>query len=213
MPVKAAPAASTHPAAASLAGVKMASALHIVCPHCDAINRVPRERLRDGAKCGSCHRPLYEGRPAALNDVARFDRHATHSDIPLLIDFLAAWCWPCGAMAPICEQAATQIEPDVRLIKVDSDAVPELLQRFSIQSIPTLMLVHHGREIARKPGSLQPPRSPRNQSGVPAFFKTGAAVSSVRQVNDEVGLALARDRLGGQFGGFPGWVVAELVAN
>jgi thioredoxin 2 len=65
----------------------MASALHIVCPHCDAINRVPRERLRDGAKCGSWQRPLYEGWPAALDSVARFDKHAKHSDIPLLVDF------------------------------------------------------------------------------------------------------------------------------
>jgi thioredoxin 2 len=136
----------------------MASALHIVCPHCDAINRVPRERLRDGAKCGSCHRQLYEGRPAALNDVARFDKNATHSDIPLLVDFWAAWCGPCRTMAPIFEQAATQLEPDVRLIKVDSDAVPELLQRFSIQSIPTLMLVHHGRETARKSGVMPLPQ-------------------------------------------------------
>jgi thioredoxin 2 len=57
-------------------------------------------------------------------------------------------------MAPIFEQAATQLEPDVRLIKMDSDAVPELLQRFSIQGIPTLILVHHGREIARKSGVM-----------------------------------------------------------
>jgi thioredoxin 2 len=136
----------------------MTTALHIVCPHCDAINRLPRERLRERAKCGSCHRPLYEGRPAALDNVARFDRHATNSDIPLLVDFLATWCGPCRAMAPIFEQAAPQLEPDVRLVKVDSDAVPELLRRFSIQSIPTLMLVHHGREIARKPGVMPLPQ-------------------------------------------------------
>ncbi|MGZ3350898.1 MAG: hypothetical protein ACXU89_18345 [Xanthobacteraceae bacterium] len=61
-----------------------------VCPHCDASNHVPRERLRDGAKCGSCHRRLFERRPAALNSAARFDKHARHSDIPLLVDFWAA---------------------------------------------------------------------------------------------------------------------------
>ena len=135
----------------------MTSALHIVCPHCDSINRVPRERLRERGKCGSCHRALYEGRPTALDSAARFDKHAKRSDIPALVDFWAAWCGPCRAMAPIFEQAATQLEPDVRLIKVDSDAAPELLQRYGIQSIPTLMLLHHGREIARQSGAVSLP--------------------------------------------------------
>jgi thioredoxin 2 len=132
----------------------MADALHIVCSHCDAINRVPRERLREGDKCGSCHRPLFEKHPVALNSAARFGKHAERSDIPLLVDLWASWCGPCRTMAPIFAQAATQLEPDVRLAKVDSDAVPELLQRYSIQSIPTLMLVHHGWEIARQSGVM-----------------------------------------------------------
>jgi thioredoxin 2 len=158
MPIKASPQATPHLAASRFCGAPMANALHIVCPHCDAINRVPRKRLRDRAKCGSCHRQLYEGRPAALDSVARFNKHAKHSDIPLLVDFWASWCGPCRAMAPIIEKAATELEPDVRLVKVNSDAVPELLQRFSIQAIPTLMLVHHDRETARQPGLMSLPQ-------------------------------------------------------
>jgi thioredoxin 2 len=132
----------------------MVEALKIVCPHCDTINRIPRERLGDRGRCGACHKPLYEGRPAALDSAARFDKHANHSDIPLLVDFWASWCGPCRSMAPILEQAAAQLEADVRVIKVDSDAAPDLLRRFSIQGVPTLMLVHHGREIGRRVGVM-----------------------------------------------------------
>jgi len=130
----------------------MANALHVVCPHCDAVNRLASRRLRDGGKCGSCHKRLFEGRPIALNDATRFDKHFRHSDIPLLIDFWATWCGPCHAMAPQFEQAAAQLEPEVRLVKVDIDAAPELARRFSISSVPTLLLAHRGREIARRAG-------------------------------------------------------------
>lgn len=136
----------------------MTDPLHIVCPHCDAINRVPQERLRQGGKCGVCHRPLFDGHPVALDDVARFDKHTARSDIPVLVDAWAAWCGPCRMMAPIFQEAAPALEPSVRLAKVDSDKVPEVLQRYGIQSIPTLLLLHHGRGIGRSTGVMALPQ-------------------------------------------------------
>ncbi|SDR63497.1 thioredoxin [Rhizobiales bacterium GAS113] len=132
----------------------MQESLHVVCPHCDRTNRVPRERLGNGARCGNCHRSLFEGKPLPLNDPARFAKHAEHSDVPSLIDFWATWCGPCRAMAPIFEKAAARLEPEVRLTKVDSDAAPDLAARFAVRSIPTLLLIRHGQEMARTAGVM-----------------------------------------------------------
>jgi len=131
----------------------MNDSLHIVCPHCDGVNRVPGERLGDGAQCGKCRRPLFTRHPLAL-DEARFQRHAERSDIPLLIDFWAPWCAPCRMMAPAFEQAAAQLEPALRLVKVNTEEAQRLGARFGIRSIPTLMLMRGGREITRQAGAM-----------------------------------------------------------
>ncbi len=130
----------------------MSHGLHIVCPHCDAVNRVPADRLGAGPKCGKCHRPLFTGMPIDL-DAGRFEKHATRSDIPLLVDFWAAWCGPCKMMAPVFAQAAGQLEPRVRLAKVDTDRERELSAQLGIRGIPTLILFHHGQELARTSGA------------------------------------------------------------
>ena len=130
--------------------------MHVVCPHCDTINRVPSEKLGSGGKCGHCSRPLFEGRPLALT-AGRLATHADKGDLPLLIDFWAAWCGPCRQMAPAFEQAARTLEPHVRLVKVDTDAEQALAGRFRIRSIPTLVLMHKGREIARASGVMPAP--------------------------------------------------------
>jgi thioredoxin 2 len=134
----------------------MDASVHIVCPHCDTINRVPRERLinRDagGGRCGQCHQALFDGHPVAL-DTARFERNLKKSDVPLVVDFWAAWCGPCHAMAPEFERAAATLEPEARLVKVNVDEEPALGERFAVRSIPTILIALHGRELARIAGA------------------------------------------------------------
>ena len=132
----------------------MSEARNIVCGYCGQINRIPADRPAVKAGCGACHEALFSGHPIAV-DEAGFDHHATRSDIPVLVDVWAPWCGPCRAMAPMFEQTATELEPDVRLLKLNSDEAPALSARLGIRSIPTLLLVHKGRVLARTSGVMR----------------------------------------------------------
>ena len=129
------------------------SATHIVCPHCAAVNRIPAGRNAASAKCGTCHQLLFSGHPLAAT-AEIFDRHISRNDIPVVVDFWAAWCGPCRAMAPVYERAAAEFEPRVRLLKLDTEAEPAIAARYNIRSIPTLMVFRGGKVVAQQPGAL-----------------------------------------------------------
>jgi len=131
----------------------MSESLHVVCPNCDTTNRVARGRLADGATCGKCKRALFPDHPFELTK-RNFDRQVGASELPLVVDFWAPWCGPCRMMAPAFVKAAKQLEPGMRLAKLNTEEAQEIGARHNIRSIPTLALFVGGREIARQAGAM-----------------------------------------------------------
>jgi thioredoxin 2 len=127
--------------------------MRLVCPSCFSVNRVPDDRVDENPKCGKCGGAVLDPRPVSLS-TADFDVFTARNDLPVVVDFWAAWCGPCRMMAPVFEQVARQLATRARFAKVDTEAQPALAQRFGIRSIPSLLLFRHGSEVDRVAGAL-----------------------------------------------------------
>jgi thioredoxin 2 len=125
---------------------------HLRCAACGATNRIPRARLADDPVCGRCGEALLSGEPVALTD-GNFEQVVAGSELPVVVDFWAPWCGPCRQMAPQFAQAAGALKGRALLVKVNSDDNPHTASRFGIRSIPTLVKLDRGREVARIAGA------------------------------------------------------------
>ena len=130
--------------------------VHLVCPHCNATNRVPSDKLQAELNCGQCHKPLLAAHPDNLGEAA-FNAQLAKSDLPMVVDFWAPWCGPCRTMAPAYEKVSQDLQGRARFVKVNTEDEQGLAAKFNIRSIPTLAIFAGGREIARQSGAMSAP--------------------------------------------------------
>jgi thioredoxin 2 len=124
------------------------------CPSCGTVNRRPYQALERTARCGRCRTTLAPpATPLEVRGPAAFDALVSRSSIPIIVDFWAPWCGPCRTMAPELAKVAQRMAGEVLVVKVNTDAEPELAERFRIRSIPTIAVFRDGREITRAAGA------------------------------------------------------------
>jgi thioredoxin 2 len=126
----------------------------VTCPKCGRKNRLAFEHLGQSVRCANCKESLSSpASPIEVTRTADFDRLVAASSIPIVVDYWAPWCGPCRMVAPEMEKVAARQAGRLLVVKVNTDALPDLGERFGIRSIPTLAVFAGGREVARTAGA------------------------------------------------------------
>lgn len=126
--------------------------VHLVCPHCQATNRIPMARLSATPNCGKCGQALLTGSPHELN-AQTVNKIIQKNEVLTVIDFWASWCQPCLMMAPQFKAAASQL-PQVVFAKIQTDKYEQAAAPYNIRSLPTIVAFKQGKEVARQSGAL-----------------------------------------------------------
>jgi thioredoxin 2 len=133
-----------------------ATGVLISCSSCGTQNRLKYRGLERATKCGKCHAPLpFPAEPIDAPNAPLFDAAISQSSVPVVVDFWAVWCGPCHMMAPEIDKVAEHTAGRSLVLKVDTDANPELSQRYQIRGIPTIIIFSGGKEATRASG-VQP---------------------------------------------------------
>ena len=126
----------------------------IACPHCKALNKLPKKDNYKKAICGVCKGNLLDNKPIKINSIEEFNKIVNNVNIPVIIDFWAVWCGPCQMFAPTFENVAKDYPIKVNFLKINTEEVPQIAAQFGIRSIPTITALKNGEEIDKAMGAL-----------------------------------------------------------